>query len=80
MAVYILESKCQNEGVEVSVQQQKLTRTVVALQKIEHKPRASQAGWIVAIFLAHVAEISGKPVCLQVKSTYTLEMYDGALA
>ena len=79
LAVYILESNVQDEGAEVMVQRREMTRTAVASQKIEHQPRASEAVWAVAILVAHAGEIWGKPVRLQVGSTYTLEMYDGVL-
>ena len=77
--MYILESKVQDKGVEVMVQRREMTRTAVASKKIEHQPRASEAVWAVAILVAHAGEIWGKPVRLQVGSTYTLEMYDGVL-
>ena len=75
LAVYILESKVQDEGVEVMVQRRAMTRIAVASQKIEHQPRAWGAVWAVAILVAHAGEIWGKPVRLQVGSTYTLGMY-----
>ena len=77
--MYILESKVQDKGIEVIVQRREMTRTAVASQKIEHQPRASEAVWAVAILVAHAGEIWGKPVRLQVGSTYTLKMYDGVL-
>ena len=77
--MYILESKVQDKGVEVMVQRREMIRTAVASQKIEHQPRAWEAVWAVAILVAHAGEIWGKPVRLQVGSTYTLEMYDGVL-
>ena len=61
------------------VQRREMTRTAVASQKIEHQPRASEAAWAVAILVARADEIWGKPVRLQVGSTYTLEMYAGVL-
>ena len=79
LAVYILESKVQDEGVEVMVQRRGMISTAVASQKIEHQPWSSEAVWAVAILVAHAGEIWGNPVRLQVGSTYTLEMYDGAL-
>ena len=79
LAVYILESKVQDKGVEVMVQRREMIRTAVASQKIEHQPRASEAVWAVAILVAHADAIWGKPVRLQVGSTYTLEMYAGVL-
>ena len=57
LAVYILESKVQDEGVEVMVQRRAMTRTAVASQKIEHQPRASEAVWAVAILIAYAGEI-----------------------
>ena len=77
--MYILESKVQDKGVEVMVQRREMTRTAVASQKIEHQPRSFEAVWAVAIFVAQAGEIWGKPVRLQIGSTYTLEMYDGVL-
>ena len=79
LVAYILESKGQDEGVEVMVQRREMTRTAVASQKIEHQPRASKAVWVVAILMAHGGEIWNKPVRLQVGSTYTLEMHFGLL-
>ena len=79
LAVYILESKVRDEGVQVMVQRRAMIRTAVASQKIEHQPQAWEAVWAVAILVAHAGEIWGKPVRLKVGSTYTLEMYDGAL-
>ena len=79
LAVYIPEAKVQDEGVEVMVQRREMTSTAVASQKIEHQPRASKAVSAVVILVAHAGEIWGKPVRLQVGSTYTLEMYDGVL-
>ena len=61
------------------VQRREMTRTAIASQKIEHQPWAWEAVWAVAIVVAHAGEIWGKPVRLQVGSTYTLEMYDGVL-
>ena len=61
------------------VQRREMTKTAVALQKIEHQPWASEAVWVVAIFVTHAGEIWGKPARLQIGSTYTLEMYDGVL-
>ena len=79
LAVYILESNGQDEGVEVMVQRREMTRTAVASQKIEHQPRASEAVCGVAILVAHAGKIWGKPVRLQVGFTSTLEMYAGVL-
>ena len=56
LAAYILESKGQDEGVEVMVQRREMTKTAVASQKIEHQPRASKAVWVVAILAAKAAE------------------------
>ena len=75
LAVYILESKVQDEGIEVMVQRREMTRTAVASQKIEHQQRVWEAVWAVAVLVAHADEIWGKPVRLQVGSTYTLGMY-----
>ena len=75
LAVYILESKGQDEGIEVMAQRREMIRTAVASQKIEHEPRASEAVWAVAILVVHAGKIWGKPVRLQVGSTYTLGMY-----
>jgi len=77
--VYILESKDQNKGIEVMVQRLEMTKTMVASQRIEHEPWAWEAVWAGAILVAHVCEIWGKPVRLQVGPTHTLEMYDGVL-
>ena len=57
------------------VQQREMIKIAVASQKIEHQPRSSKAVWVVAILVAHAGEIRGKPVCLQIGSTYTLDMY-----
>ena len=78
LAVYILKSKGQEEGVEVMVQWREMRKTRVS-QRIDHEPRASETVWPVAILLAHAGQIWGKPFCLQVESTYTLDMYDGML-
>ena len=77
--MYILESKVQDKGIEVIVQRREMTKTAVASQKIDHQPRAWEAVWADAVLVAHAGEIWGKPVRLQVGSTYTLEMYDGVL-
>ena len=77
--MYIFESKVQDKGVEVMVQRREMTKTADTPQKLEHEPRVSGAVWAVAILVAHTGEIWGKPVRLQVESTYTLEMYDGVL-
>ena len=69
--MYILKSKGQDEGVEVIVQRWEMTKTAVAPQKIAHEPRALEAVWAVAVFVAHAGEIWGKPVRLQIGSTYT---------
>ena len=61
------------------VQRRELTKTAVASQKIEHQLRALGAVWAVAVVVAHAGKIWGKPVRLQVESTYTLEMYAGVL-
>ena len=79
LAVYILESKCLNEGVEVIVQRREMTKIAVASQKIGHQPRAFEVVWVVAFLVAHAGEIWNKPVRLQVGSTYTLEMHFGLL-
>ena len=79
LAVYILESKVQEEGVEVMVQRREMTRTAGASQKIEYEPRASEAVRAVEIFSALAGGMFSKPVRLQAGSTYTLEMYDGVL-
>ena len=79
LAVYILESKVQDEEVEVMVQRLEITRTAVASQKIEHQPRASEAVWAVAFIVANARDIWSKPVRLQVESIYILKMYDRAL-
>ena len=77
--MYILEYKGQDEGVGVMVQRREMTKTAVASQKIEHEPRALEAVWAVAVFVAHAGEIWGKPVLLRVGPTYTLKMRDGML-
>ena len=77
--MYILDSKCKDEGVEVMMQRREMTKTAVTSQKIEHQPRCSEAVWTVDIRAAHAGEIWGKQVRQQIRSTYTLEMYDGAL-
>ena len=56
-----------------------MTKTMGASQQIEHEPWTWEAVWAGAILVAHVDEIWGKPVRLQVGSTHTLEMYDGVL-
>ena len=76
-AVYILESKDQDEGVEGMVQRREMTKTAAASQKIERQPLVFEAVRAAAIFVAHVCEIWGKPICLWVRHTYTLEMYVG---
>ena len=75
MAVYILKSKDQEEGVEVMMQRREMSKTRVS-QRIDHEPRASETVWSVAILVAHAGQIWGKPFCLQVESTYTLYMYE----
>ena len=61
------------------VQRREMTKTAVASQKIEHQPWASEAVWVVAIFVTHAGEIWGNLICLRVGPTYTLAMYAGEL-
>ena len=75
LAVYILGSKGQDEGVEVMVQRREMTKTRVASHRIEHEPPASEMVWPVSILVAHADQIWRKPFCLQAESTYTLEMH-----
>ena len=78
LAVYILKSKGQEEGVEVIVQWREMSKTRVS-QRIDHEPRASETVWPVAILAAHAGQIWGKPFCLQAESTYAPDMYDGVV-
>ena len=59
------------------VQRREMTKTAAASQEIEHQPLVFEAVRAVAILVAHVGEICGKPVCLWVGYTYILEMYVG---
>ena len=77
--VYILESKCQDEGAAAMVQWRAITKTAVAAQKIEPEQLAPGVLLAVDTWVAHAGEIFGKPVRLQAESTCTLEMYDGVL-
>ena len=62
------------------MQRPKITRTAVAMQKIEYEPRISEVVWgIVIFFVAHTSEIWGKPVLLRIGPTYTLKICDGML-
>ena len=79
LAVYIPDSMVQDEGVDEMMQRPKITRTAVAMQKIEYEPRISEVVWAVAFIVAHAHDIWSKPVRLQVASTYILELYDRVL-
>ena len=62
------------------VQRREMIRTADASRKIEHEPLVFDVVWGVAILVAHAGKIWSKPVCIQVKSAYTVEMCNGVQA